>query len=125
MTGVVIDCHGTNAEFHFHMAFWHFLLSEEYTVTLLRPDVATAKEYVRCVYKVRCSPIHKHNDARAQHTHPPTHTHTHIHASTSAHTHARTHAHTYTAPHHTCVRACVGVGRRSGAFSTYSRTAHN
>ena len=77
MTGVVIDCHDANAKFHFRMAFWHFLLSEEHTVALLRPDVATAKEYVRCVYKVRCSPMHTHNDARAQHTHPPTHTHTH------------------------------------------------
>jgi hypothetical protein len=54
MTGVVIGCHGANAEFHFHMAFCHFLLSEEHTVALLRPYVATAKEYVRCVYKVRC-----------------------------------------------------------------------
>jgi hypothetical protein len=85
MTGVVIDCHGANAEFHFHMAFWHFLLSEEHTVALLRPDVATAKEYVRCVYKVRCSPIHTQRRAYSENTHPPAHTHPPTHTHTNTH----------------------------------------
>jgi hypothetical protein len=115
MTGVVIDCHGANAEFHFHMAFWHFLLSEEHTVALLRPDVATAKEYVRCVYKVRCSPIHTQRRAYSENTHPPAHTHpptpTHTHTPTHppTHTHPHTHTHTPTHTHTNTHNCCPGI----------------